>query len=130
FSRALERVLAKKSASPGSQFYTDIVGASDTLAGKTTHPRGIVVNGATIAFHLTAPSPTFPARLAMNFGCAQPVGMPISARGIALPPMAGPYYVSAFKPGREIVLERNPNYHGTRPAHADKIVVTTGTSLD
>ncbi len=130
FSRALERVLAKKSASPGAQFYTDIVGAADTLAGTARHPRGIVVSGNTIAFHLTARSPTFPARLAMNFGCAQPVALPLSTHGVDLPPMAGPYYIAAFDQGREIVLQKNPNYHGPRAAHADRIVVTTGTSLD
>lgn len=44
--------------------------------------------------------------------------------------MAGPYDIASFDPHRTIVLERNPNYHGPRAAHADRIVVTMGTSLE
>lgn len=130
FVRAAERVLAKRAASPGAQFYNDILGASDVLAGRDARPRGVTVHGDTITFRLLAPSPTFPARLAMSFFCAQPPTLPVSPHGVALPPMAGPYYVASFDPRRTIVLKRNPYYHGPRAAHVDRIVVTMGTSLE
>ncbi len=43
----------------------------------------------------------------------------------------GPYYVSNYSPGKQIVLLRNPNYTAGsdfRPAYVDKVVVQEGFS--
>jgi len=43
----------------------------------------------------------------------------------------GPYYISSYSPGKQIVLLRNPNYTAGsdfRPAYLDKIVVQEGFS--
>ncbi len=130
FARAVERVLNKRSAAPAAQFYSDIVGADAVMAGRAVRPRGVTVSGRSISFRLVAPSPTFVARVAMAPMCAQPAGLPIAPHGVKMPPMAGPFFISAFDPGRTIVLDRNPNYHGSRPARLDRIVVTLSTSLD
>ena len=37
---------------------------------------------------------------------------------------AGPYFVSSREIGRNVVLTRNANYKGTRPANSDRIVIT------
>src|SRR4029078_8622336 len=39
---------------------------------------------------------------------------------------AGPYYISSREVGRTVVLDRNKNYKGSRPANPDRIVVTVG----
>jgi ABC-type oligopeptide transport system substrate-binding subunit len=41
-------------------------------------------------------------------------------------PSAGPYYISSFGEHRT-VLERNPNYSGDRPRHAERIVYRNDT---
>ena len=43
----------------------------------------------------------------------------------------GPYYISSYSPGKQIILLRNPNYTAGsdfRPAYVDKIVVQEGFS--
>ena len=37
---------------------------------------------------------------------------------------AGPYYIASREAGRTLVLDRNRNYRGNRPANPDRIVVT------
>ena len=54
-------------------------------------------------------------------------GTPIDPAGIDKPPASGPYYVAERVPNRLIRLERNPNYHGGRPANPDHIVWTINT---
>ena len=41
-------------------------------------------------------------------------------------PSAGPYYVASYTPRQQLVLKRNPNYHGDRPHRLDQIVVAIG----
>jgi hypothetical protein len=40
--------------------------------------------------------------------------------------MAGPYYVTSFSRASQIVLARNPNYRGHRPARPERIDITVG----
>jgi ABC-type oligopeptide transport system substrate-binding subunit len=40
--------------------------------------------------------------------------------------MAGPYYVTSFSRASQIVLARNPNYRGHRPARPGRIDITVG----
>ena len=62
----------------------------------------------------------------MPFFCAVPDDAPVRAGGIATLPMAGPYYVQSVIAGPQIVLARNPNYRGPRPARLDAIDITIG----
>jgi peptide/nickel transport system substrate-binding protein len=60
----------------------------------------------------------------MPFFCPIPAGTPPVE--IAAPPGSGPYYIASNVPNRQIVLERNRFYRGTRPAHVDRIVWSIG----
>ena len=83
----------------------------------------MAVKADTIAVSLVKPAPDFIARLGMNFFCAVPENTPIDAKGLIVP-MAGPYYIDSRVLGRQVVLKRNPYYHGTRPANVDEMVVS------
>ena len=48
----------------------------------------------------------------MPFVCPVPIGTPVDFKGLAGIPSAGPYYVASYVPNRDLVLRRNPNYHG------------------
>ena len=71
--------------------------------------------------HLVKPEGDFPTRIATPAFCAVPPSTPHDPRGVRVLPSAGPYYLSSYTPGHEIVLERNPNYHGSRPRHFERI---------
>ena len=61
----------------------------------------------------------------MNWFTATDPSMPYNEQDVnAVVGSAGPYYISSREIGRSLVLERNPNYKGTRPANPDRIVVT------
>jgi YVTN family beta-propeller protein len=93
----------------------DIVGATAYERGRASHISGVVANGDTLTIHLTQPAGDLPARLASTSLCAVPSATPTSPEGVPDIPMAGPYSIAAYSPGRLLVLERNPNYRGPRP---------------
>ena len=74
--------------------------------------------------------PTFLAQIAMPFFAAVKPNMPISAKGENVYPSAGPYRIVSREPGRSLVLERNRQYKGNRPANPDRIVVTVNTDQE
>src|SRR5262249_48654647 len=61
--------------------------------------------------------------------CPVPVALPLDPEGVGAPlPGSGPYYISRYVPGQEVVLSRNRLYHGPRSQHVDRFVVDlTGT---
>jgi peptide/nickel transport system substrate-binding protein len=126
FQFVANRLASPVLQSPAQPFIADIVGAKAVMTGKATTISGIRVDGDTLSITLVAPHPDFLARVAMPFWCALPTTTPTVAGGVDAPPQAGPYYIAAWTPGREIVLDRNPNYHGDRPANLDSIVYTIG----
>lgn len=111
FKRALDRVRDPSLASPGAVFFKDVI--SITSDGDKM-----------LQIRLAHPAGDFLARLAMPFGCAVPPDTPSSPSAVPLP-SAGPYYISGYTPGSRIVLTRNPNYNGPRPANLDQILVQT-----
>jgi class 3 adenylate cyclase/ABC-type oligopeptide transport system substrate-binding subunit len=121
FARVLERGLNRRSESYAAYLMRDIVGAADYTAGRAKHIAGVTAHGDTLTIRLTAPSLTLPARLASIQFCAVPPTTPISASGVQAIPMAGPYYIASEVPKRRLVLRRNPNYHGDRPARLREI---------
>ena len=72
-----------------------------------------------------APAGDLAARLSTSTFCPVPVGTPPVPGGGAATPiaMAGPYYVAAAG-GGQTVLQKNPNYTGSRPRRVERIVYT------
>jgi ABC-type transport system substrate-binding protein len=116
FERALDRVRDPALQSPGQAFFTDVV--SVTSDGDKT-----------LMIRLAHPSGTFLARLALPFACAVPPETPSTPSAVPVP-SAGPYYISGYTPGSRIVLSRNPNYVGPRPANLDQILIQTNVDLN
>ena len=52
------------------------------------------------------------------------VRQPSAVSTPSLPP--GPYYIASYTPRQQLVLERNPNYHGNRPRRLERFVVAIG----
>jgi peptide/nickel transport system substrate-binding protein len=128
YQRAWERILSPKMyAQYGifDQLNTMVVGAQAFANGKAAHISGINAGGLTLTFHLTKPNATFVSFLAMPWFAAVKPSMPYTKHsgGILKYPSAGPYYIATNRPGRLVVLKRNPYYHGVRPANPDQIVI-------
>jgi peptide/nickel transport system substrate-binding protein len=123
FRRAIERTLHPKTASYAPFFMSDIVGSKAYAAGRAKHLAGVTARGDILTVRLTAPSATLPDRLASPFFCAVPPTTPIAAKGIDGIPSAGPYYRASYEPKRRLVLRRNPNYGGDRPARMREIEI-------
>ena len=60
------------------------------------------------------------------FGAVKP-SMAIDPRASTCYPSAGPYRIVSRDITRSLTLERNPNYKGSRPANADRIIYTVNT---
>ncbi len=110
----------------------EIAGLGAFRDGRARHISGISASGDRLVIRLTRPAADLPQRLATPSYCAVPGNAPVPAH--APLPMAGPYYVHAYSPGKRIVLARNPNYRGHRPARPNAIDITIGaptaTSID
>src|SRR4051812_10318355 len=130
FQFVINRLANPKMQSPAAPFLNDIVGAQAVLDGKATSVSGVKVSGNKLKITLTGPHPDFLARIAMPFFCALPTNTPLDPQGVNTPSAAGPYYIKSRTPKRQIVLERNPNYHGSRPANLDRIIYTVGIAPD
>jgi ABC-type transport system substrate-binding protein len=130
FKRAFERAADPKQGSPAIAFMHDVVGADARNEGKAGSVSGVTAKGQTLTVKLTRSNPTFLAEVAMPFFGAVPATMPIDPKGVAVWPSAGPYKIVSREIGRQLVLERNPQYKGNRPANADRIVYTVNTDLN
>ena len=134
YQRAWERILSPKMyAQYGifDQLNKMVVGAQAFTDGKTAHISGISAKGNTLTFHLVKPNATFVSIMGMQwFGAVKP-DMPYTSSGVtASYASAGPYFIKAREVGKSLVEERNPYYHGPRPANPDKIVWTMNTDQD
>jgi len=92
---------------------------------------GIVTSDAsqTVTFHLRSPDPAFLYKLAVPIVSAVPAETPTRDSGPRALPATGPYMVSSFRPRRELVFTRNPNFHewskAARPdGYPDRLVTT------
>jgi CSLREA domain-containing protein len=86
-----------------------------------------VANGSTLTITLSKPDEALPAKLATSAGCAIPASTPAAPQTTALPG-SGPYYVASYVPGKQLILDRNPFYTGSRPSFFDQFVYTLGVS--
>jgi peptide/nickel transport system substrate-binding protein len=129
FAYSVERALDHRAPSHKTVIYylRDVVGAVAYSRGKARHIAGVTARGNRVTFRLTQPDGGFFTRLAMPFFCPVPTNTPIDAKGMRIA-SAGPYYVAVSTP-RTLVLERNPNYAGSRPRRASEIVYTAGSQV-
>jgi peptide/nickel transport system substrate-binding protein len=126
FKGTIERTLSPKMHSPVAGEFADIVGAADYMAARTSHLAGVIATGDTLTIRLQAPAPDLLARIAEPPMCAVPSDTPLDPGGVRTIPSAGPYYVASYTPGQGIVLDRNPNYQGSRPHSFAQIQLAVG----
>jgi peptide/nickel transport system substrate-binding protein len=115
FGATIERALAMNS--PGSPFYTGIVGAEKFAETKVGHISGIESDDATgrIVIHLVEPRGTFSNELAMLFAAPLPAATKHTDLSASPPPGTGPYEIVSSTPGRGWEYRRNPEW-ATRDA--------------
>jgi peptide/nickel transport system substrate-binding protein len=108
FPYAIERLF--KVNSPGSPFYTTIVGAEKFSETKSGGIPGIKANDKTgeIQIELEQPRGTFSNELALMFAAPVPKGTPEEDLSANPPPATGPYVITNSQPGRGWEYERNP----------------------
>ena len=126
FARAIHRTLAPGVNSPGAQHTSDIVGARDVLAGRTSTAKGVIARGNKLVIRFSRPAPDFLHRTTTTFLCAVPPNLPADPEGVGAFPGAGPYYVSEYRPGERVMLRRNRFYRGKRPHHVDGFNIDLG----
>jgi peptide/nickel transport system substrate-binding protein len=126
FRHAIERSLSPRWHAPTTFPFDapDIVGLAAYQSGHARHISGLSASGDRLIMRLAHPDPALAQRLALPVFCAVPDHAPVAERPRL--PMAGPYYVSAYSPGKQVVLSRNPNYGGRRPARLNTIDITIG----
>jgi len=126
FKHTIERALSHVYTGWADTTVTDIAGESAFQAGNASHISGIVASGSTLRITLNRPSGNFLTRISMALFCPVPttVGVfrPSAARAT---PRDGPYYVASVT-GNRVVLLPNPNYGGSRPRRAARIVFESG----
>jgi peptide/nickel transport system substrate-binding protein len=129
FARGITRVCHPDQASPAVAFANNIQGcvAFNEKKGNLTGVRAV---GQRLIVRLINADPTFLAQIAMPFFAAVKPNMPINSKGENIYPSAGPYRLVSREPGRSLVLERNRQYKGNRPANPDRIVVTVNTDQE
>ena len=110
FTHTLERVFLLNS--PGSPFYTDIVGAEEFAATKKGGIPGIETDDASgrITIHLVQPRGTFANELASPIVALVPGSTPIEDMSAKPPPATGPYEIVSSHPGRGWDYARNPEW--------------------
>jgi peptide/nickel transport system substrate-binding protein len=129
FPYSVERMF--KLNSPGSPFYSTIVGAEAFAEGKSDSISGIKANDKTgeIKIELEKPRGTFNNELALLFVAPVPSGTPIRNLTDTPPPATGPYMITSSERGRAWSYARNPFWAKTNAklipevpsGHMDKI---------
>ena len=129
FARSIYRVCHPDQGSPAVAFANNIAGcvAFNSKQGALT---GVKAAGQKLTVKLITADPTFLAQIAMPFFAAVKPNMPINPKGENIYPSAGPYRLVSREPGRSLVLERNKQYKGSRPANPDRIVITVNTDQE
>jgi ABC-type transport system substrate-binding protein/DNA-binding SARP family transcriptional activator/streptogramin lyase len=126
FKSTIERVTNPRMKSPHASVFSGIVGYQAYVTRKAREISGIVARGRTLTIRLAQPDGAFLVNLAAGSACAVPRDTPADPDGINDIPSAGPYYIASYTPRQQLVLRRNPNYHGERPHRLDQIVVAIG----
>jgi oligopeptide transport system substrate-binding protein len=113
FKYSIERML-KSPLAPATYFYTGITGAQAFMDGKAKDVQGIkVVDPSTLQITLDKPDVSFLYTMTLTFTSAVPkewvaqVGKEINRKPLG----TGPYMITKWSPGQEIVCKPNPNWH-------------------
>lgn len=124
---------AFKVFSPGSPFFTVIVGAGRFARTGRGGIRGIVADNRSgrIVIHLTRPSGSFEDVLATPFAALVPAGTPMHDLSTDPPPAPGPYVITGSEPGHGWTYARNPVWRAGNErrlpqlpsGHVDRITV-------
>jgi ABC-type transport system substrate-binding protein/DNA-binding beta-propeller fold protein YncE len=123
-----------KLGSSGAFNYQAITGAAACLAAPKNCDlsRGIVADNraGTVTFHLTRPDPDFAYKLTLTYADVLPTTAPSQQAQTPLP-ATGPYMITRYSPGRELLLARNPRFRewsaAAQPAgYPDQIVIRLG----
>jgi ABC-type transport system substrate-binding protein/class 3 adenylate cyclase/streptogramin lyase len=126
FKSTIERVTNPRLKSALANVFSGIAGYPAYATGKAREISGIVARGSTLTIKLSQPDGAFLANMAGGAACAVPRDTPADAGGINDIPSAGPYYIASYTPRQQLVLRRNPNYHGDRPHRLTQIVYAIG----
>jgi ABC-type oligopeptide transport system substrate-binding subunit len=132
FVHAFERLLSPKMGDAASARFggvsvlAPVQGAQAFYDGKAQRISGVTASGNKLTIKLTKPFPSLVSALAMNWFTATDPATPYSEQDVNTVVGSGPYYISNREVGRTLVLDRNKNYKGSRPANPDRIVVTVG----
>ena len=110
FTRAFERARSEELVSPAAPYLREVASWQ--------------VRGRTLTIQLRLPAPDFSQRLALPYFCAVPTWAP--DRQSDTLPSAGPFAIERYRPGRSLVLQRNPYYHGPRRSRLQRIVYRFG----
>jgi peptide/nickel transport system substrate-binding protein len=135
FRYALERALDLNQTA--SSFLDGIAGAAACTPGRGCDlDQGVAANDAagTVTIRLVAPDPDFLDKLAFEFTAPVPASVPMRDTGRVPVPGTGPYMITNFSAGREVVFARNPHFREWSAAaqpdgSPDRIVWTFGTPL-
>jgi peptide/nickel transport system substrate-binding protein len=113
FAFVVERLF--RASSPGSPFYTDIVGAERFAKTGKGGIAGIHADDRTgrIVIDLKEPRGTFSNELGLLYVALLPRGTPDSDQTSTTPPATGPYEIVDTKPGRGWEYDRNPVWAST-----------------
>jgi hypothetical protein len=121
FRRAIERALHPRTESYAPEFMSDVVGFGSYHAGRAKRHR------AEVAGREACRRP----RRSLRRASSGRLGEALSRRTVSVSPravtpamripMAGPYYTASYVPKQRLVLRRNPNYAGGRPARMREI---------
>jgi oligopeptide transport system substrate-binding protein len=123
FVAALNRDANPKLGSGARDYLHEIVGADAVIDGKAQRIAGVRALGPyALQIRTTKPLGDLAARLTMPYFC--PIATSTPATEIDDPLGSGPYYVASRVPNRQVVLERNRFFRGSRPANVDRIVWT------
>jgi ABC-type transport system substrate-binding protein len=118
---AFNRDANPKLQSPATYYLHDVAGADAVIDGRARTISGVrAISRYTLRITTTKSVRDLVSRLALPFSCPIAVGTPPSE--IDDPLGSGPYYIASRVPNRQMVLERNPYYRGSRPANVDRIV--------
>ena len=126
-TRSFERLF--KLGSAGAPYYRAISGAAACLKAPATCDLsgGIAADdrAGTVTFHLTQPDPDFLFKQAHVYADVLPASTPGRQARTPLP-ATGPYMISRYTPGRELLMVRNPRFRewsaAAQPAgHPDQI---------
>jgi len=110
FKSSIERLF--KVNSPGSSFYSTIVGAEKFAETKQGGISGIKADDKTgkIVIELEDPRGTFTNELGLLFAAVLPAGTPGKNLSADPPPATGPYMITKSDPGRGWSYVRNPQW--------------------